>query len=79
MRWKADTARLPSAIHSTKTATTIAKVNWEEPKARPPIRLKVVCSVIIANPASRATAAQVPSLGIVSTTADVAGSTAIFR
>ena len=45
-------------MQSTKTATTIEKVNWEEPKARPPSRISTLWSVIIAKPVSRATAAK---------------------
>jgi hypothetical protein len=57
MRGSAETARLPRAIESTKTATTMAKVKWEEPKARHPIRLSVVCTAIMAKPPSSATVA----------------------
>ena len=45
-------------MHSTKTATTIAKVNSEGPMASAPMRLKVVCSAIIAKPAKSETPAQ---------------------
>jgi hypothetical protein len=48
----------PGAMQSTKTATTIEKVNCEEPKARPPSRISTVWSVIMAKPTSRATAAK---------------------
>ena len=44
-------------MQSTKTATTIENVNWEEPKARPPSRISTLWSVIIAKPVSSATAA----------------------
>ena len=44
-------------MHSTKTATIIANVNGDEPNASAPTRLSVTWSVIIAKPASRATAA----------------------
>ena len=49
--------KLPSAIASTKTATTIENVNWDEPMASMPRRMKVVCIVIMAKPVSRATVA----------------------
>ena len=45
-------------MQSTKTATTIEKVNWEEPKETPPSLMSTVCSVIMAKPVSRATAAK---------------------
>ena len=57
MRRSAETARLPSAMQSTKTATTIAKVKWEAPSERAPIRFRVVWMHIIAKPASRTTSA----------------------
>jgi len=52
---RADTRRLPSAMHNTKTATIIANVNGEDPNASAPIRLSVTWRVIMAKPASRAT------------------------
>ena len=58
MRPIADTARLPSAIHATKTATIDANVNCEAPNASAPMRLKVVWSAIIAKPANSETLAQ---------------------
>jgi hypothetical protein len=48
---------LPSAMQSTKTATTIAKVKWEAPSERAPIRFRVVWMHIIAKPESRTTTA----------------------
>ena len=53
---RAETAKLPSAMHSTNTATTIANVYSDEPNARPPIRITIVCSTIIAKPTSSAAA-----------------------
>ena len=44
-------------MHSTNTATTIANVKWEAPKAMPPTRLSTVWRAIIAKPDSSATAA----------------------
>lgn len=57
MRGRVATVRLPIAMHSTKTPTTMPKVNGEEPSASAPIRLSVVCRLIIAKPASSATSA----------------------
>ena len=53
----AETAKLPSAMQSTKTATTIAKVKWEAPSESAPIRFSVVWMHIIAKPDSSTTAA----------------------
>jgi len=50
-----ETQSPPIAIHNTKAATTIEKVNWDDPKERPDRRISVVSIVIIANPSSRAT------------------------
>jgi hypothetical protein len=54
-------------MQRTKTATTIEKVNCEEPKERPPSRISTVCSVIIAKPTSSAAAAKEASLGVLRT------------
>ena len=64
IRGRAETAKLPRAMQSTKTATTIEKVKCEEPKERPPSRISTVCSVIIAKPTSRAAAAKLASFGL---------------
>jgi hypothetical protein len=45
-------------MHSTKTATTIAKVNSDEPKESPPIRISTVWSVIMAKPVRNAAPAK---------------------
>ena len=42
MRRNAETARLPAAMQSTNTATTMAKVKWEEPSERAATRFKMV-------------------------------------
>jgi hypothetical protein len=52
-----ETARLPNAMQSTKTATTIAKVKGDDPSERPPIRIRTACTVIMAKPTRSATAA----------------------
>ena len=58
MRVQAPTARLPSAMQSTKTATTVAKVKSDAPRAWLPRRISAVCTVIIAKPSRQATAAR---------------------
>ena len=70
-------------MQSTKTATTIEKVNWEEPKETPPSRMSAVCSVIMAKPVSSATAAKLAQPAPRSETsllaADARGTTACGR
>jgi hypothetical protein len=58
MRENTDTARLPRAMQSTNTATTIEKVNSEEPNERAPRRISTVWIDIIAKPSSRAATAK---------------------
>jgi hypothetical protein len=48
---------MPSAMQSTKTATTMAKVKGDEPSESPPIRISTACTAIMAKPTSSATAA----------------------
>jgi hypothetical protein len=57
MRRSADTAKLPSAMQSTKHATIIENVNCEAPSASAPTRFRMVWSDIIAKPESKATLA----------------------
>ena len=45
-------------MQSTNTATTMAKMKWEGPKARPPTRISTVWTAIMAKPSSRAAAAK---------------------
>ncbi len=52
-----ETARLPSAMQSTKTATTMAKVKGDEPSESPPRRIRTACTAIMAKPTRSATAA----------------------
>jgi hypothetical protein len=42
IRGSAETTKLPRARQSTNTATTMANVNCEEPRANAPMRLSVV-------------------------------------
>jgi hypothetical protein len=54
MRGRNETARLPRAMHETKSATTSVNVNGEEPRARAASRFHTVWMAIEAKPQSSA-------------------------
>jgi len=58
MRGSIETTKLPSAMHDTNAATTMANVKCEAPKANPPKRFSTVCMHIMANPHRNAATAK---------------------